>query len=68
MMRKPYSACNYDDPVEYLSLPPFHHAPLQTSQHILPVVLGASHVTFTVEVGPTRQSLTVIVRPGMRNG
>lgn len=63
-MRKPYSAPNYDDPVEWLTPPDHYHAPLQVGDHTIPVAAGASIVTFTVETGPDGQSITVSVRPG----
>lgn len=64
MMRKPYSAANYDDPVEWLTPPDYHHAPLQAGDHVMPVARNMSIVTFTVETGPNGQSIIVIVRPG----
>jgi hypothetical protein len=64
MMRKPYSAPNYDDPVEWLTPPEYHHAPLQAGDHVIPVATNASIVTFTVEAGPNGQSIIMIVRSG----
>lgn len=63
-MRKPYSAPNYDDPVEWLTPPEYYHAPLRTGDHIIPVAANAETVTVTVETGPNDQSIIVIVRPG----
>lgn len=63
-MRKPYSAPNYDDPVEWLTPPDYHHAPLQAVHHTIPVAASASIVTFTVKTGPNGQSIIVIVRSG----
>jgi len=64
MMRKPYSAPNYDDPVEWPTPPDYHHAPLQAGHHTIPVMVNAAIVTFTVEAGPRGQTITVIVRSG----
>jgi len=64
MMRKPYSAPNYDDPVEWLTPPDHYHAPLQTGDHTIPVAAYAAIVTFTVKAGPNDQTITVIVRSG----
>lgn len=64
-MRKPYSAPNYDDPVEWLSPPNYHHTPLQAGDHTIPVAANASIVKFTAEAGSNGQTMiTVIVRSG----
>lgn len=36
-MCKPRSAPNYDDPVEYLTIPTYRHAALQAGYHEIPV-------------------------------
>ena len=64
MMREPYSAPNHDDPVEWLTLPDYYHAPLRAGDHVIPVAANMSIVTFTVEAGPNGQSIIVIVRSG----
>lgn len=61
-MRAPYSAPNYDDPVEHLSPPTYYHAPLQTGQHFVPIAGSASKLTFTLEVRPNGHSLAIIVQ------
>lgn len=66
-MRKPYSAPNYDDPVEWLTPPDPHHAPFQAGHHTIPVAANAMIVEIWEGVDPdgqSIQSLTVIVRPG----
>ncbi|MGB3900122.1 MAG: hypothetical protein WA973_16415 [Mesorhizobium sp.] len=65
MMRKPYSAPNYDDPVEWLTPPEYYHAPLRAGEHTIPVAADAIIVEIWKDVGPdgeSIQSLTVIVR------
>lgn len=64
MTRKPSSAPNYDDPVEWLTPPEYYHAPLRTGDHVIPVAANLSIVTFTVEAGPNGQSIIVIVGSG----
>lgn len=63
-MRKPYSAPNYDDPVEWLTPPEYYHAPLRAGDHIIPVAANAATVTFTVETGPNSQWIIVVLRSG----
>lgn len=65
MMRKPYSAPNYDDPVEWLTPPDYYHAPLRAGDHTIPVAANAAIVTFTVKAGPNGQTMiTVSVKSG----
>lgn len=64
MTRKPYSAPNYDDPVEWLAPPTSLHAKPQVGQYSLPTAQGARTVMFTVEVCPDGQSMVVTVRSG----
>lgn len=55
-MRKPGSPPNYDDPVEYLTLPTYRHAPLQAGYHEIPVSgLEARVVVITGPDGPFLQ-------------
>ncbi|MDX0829106.1 hypothetical protein GOD82_04165 [Sinorhizobium medicae] len=54
MMRKPYSSPNYDDPVEYLTRPPYGHAApkakiaAQTSASVTLVIA----ITIDLEIVP----------------
>ncbi len=66
-MRKPYTTPSYDGPVEWLTLPEYHHAPLRAGEHTIPVAADAMIAEIWEDVGPdgqSIQSLTVIVRPG----
>lgn len=64
MMREAYSTRNYDDSVEWLTPPDYHHAPFRVGNHIIPVTSNASIVALKVEPDPNGLSVTVVIRPG----
>ncbi|MEO4001175.1 hypothetical protein [Mesorhizobium sp. CAU 1732] len=63
-MRKPCSAPNYDDPVDWLTPPEYYHAPLRAGVHTIPIAANAAIMTFTVETGPNGQSIILTVWSG----
>jgi hypothetical protein len=62
-MRKPYSAPNYEDPVEYLTPPEYWHTPFEAGDHKIRMAPNMSIVRLTVDAGPKGSSIIVIVRP-----
>lgn len=50
---------NFDDPVEYLSLPAYHHAPLHVGYHEIPI--RGCEVRVVVSTGSHGHFLTITV-------
>lgn len=59
-MSKPYVAPNYDDPVEYLTLPTYRHKPLEIGYHEIPI--HGSEVRVVVNTGQDGHFLTITIQ------
>lgn len=51
---------NYENPVEYLTLPTYYHVPLQVGHHEIPIY--GSEVRVGISTGPDGHFLTVTIQ------